>query len=415
MKKLVPKEDRSVPERVGEWEYYTRFPPGANLPMYCRRRCTSTGNKEHSPEEVVLDQNTLVSAGEYCHVEVLKMSLDHRWLAFTLDRTGDERFTLHFKDLSNGQLLKTSIPDVVNVEWVQSNESTLNIHDDDDDNNNNSDNNSVASPCLSGDSQSPSHHDGVRYWVYYTVADALHRPWRVCRYELGTDPQCAEVVWEERNPQFFVDLVRTKDRTCLTLNSNSKQTSEVWLLEVQRNPCASPILVWPRVPGTECYVEHRADVYWLITNHSGAVNYKIMCVDANALRQSSSPSSSIVTIWREVVPHRPTVKIVDIDLFRDWLVLFERDQGLPNIRVIDLRRLDAASSSSSLNALHPEVSHSVQLPDSLCHIEPGINLVQTHRHKHTFSSFFYFPLLCPLRSDISCLQIIKRLRSSDFL
>jgi oligopeptidase B len=369
LKQLVPTEDRSVPERIGQWEYYMRFPPGSNLPLFCRRRCRDSDRSEQtapSDEEVILDQNNLVGPGEFCHVEVLKVSRDHRWLAFTLDRSGNERFTLYFKDLRSGQLLPTSIPDVANVEWVQSNEATQ-LEDD-----------SLSTDICANNEQFTTAHfsenASVRYWVYYTVVDALRRPWRVCRYELGTDLRGAEVVWEERDPQFFVDIVRTKDRTCLTLNSNSKQTSEVWLLEVQRDPCGTPILVWPRVPGTECYVEHRADAYWLITNHAGAINYKIMSVSADALRHSSA--AAVSTAWREVVPHRSSVKIVDLDLFRDWLVLFERDNGIPNIRVIDLKRLDvaAAASSSVVNALHPSVSHSVQLPDSLCHVEPGINL-----------------------------------------
>ena len=106
----------SIPERIGEWEYYSRLEEGFNFPLFCRRKVVSIGIECN--EEVILDQNQLCSGKDFMQLGTVKVSSDHNLLAFTVDPVGDETFSATIKDLRNGQII---IDDIIvgvnNVEW----------------------------------------------------------------------------------------------------------------------------------------------------------------------------------------------------------------------------------------------------------------------------------------------------------
>lgn len=81
------------------------------------------------------------------------------------------------------------------------------------------------------------------------------RAHQVYRRVLGTAPTEDVLVYEEPNPQWFVDVSLTKDNQLITINSNDRVSSEVRILDSSR-PFEAPALVHPREPGVQYFVEH---------------------------------------------------------------------------------------------------------------------------------------------------------------
>ena len=103
MKGRIKETDLSVPERVGNYYYYSRTEAGKQYPILARKK----GNLA-APEEVMLDENVAAGSSKYFRVGVTKVSPNDRFLAFTLDTTGGERYTLVVKDLTTGEMLAGS-------------------------------------------------------------------------------------------------------------------------------------------------------------------------------------------------------------------------------------------------------------------------------------------------------------------
>ncbi len=277
----IKETDLSVPVQRDDWFYYSRSEQGSQYPIFCRKH----GSLE-AAEETILDINTLAVGHDYYDVGCVAVSPDHRLLVYGEDTDGSETYRLRVKDLADGTLLGVDIGNsAADVEWCN-------------------------------DSRT----------FYYTVLDAAKRPYRVLRHSLdaaGAD----RLVFEEPDESFFVHLEQSKDRRQLYIELGSHVTSEVYLLDAD-DPAAQPVLFQPREHGVEYSVEHRAGELWVLSNRD-AVNFRLFRVALDRYRECSA--------WREYVAHRPEVKLEAFELFRDYLVLYLRDQGLLKIRVIDLR------------------------------------------------------------------------------
>lgn len=156
-------------------------------------------------------------------------------------------------------------------------------------------------------------------------------------------------VYEEQDDGFFVDVSQTKDGAFVLINCNSKNTSEIYALE-STDARAEPRLLRAREPGTAYFADHASDRFFIVTNADQAANYKIM-------------TSLTGEQWTVFLPESPDVKIEDVDLFRDFLVLYERVASVPRIRVCPLNDPQGVES------------HFVPLPakHEICRISPGVN------------------------------------------
>ncbi|OEO32875.1 peptidase S9 [Devosia insulae DS-56] len=273
------KEDESgIPSADGPWAYNSRMEEGKQYPILVR---TLRGGGD---EQVLLDCN--VEAGEeYFGFGGGDHDPSHRLLAWSADRQGSEFYTLHIRDLATGKDTGEVIEDV------------------------------AGGGVWSADSSA----------IYYSEYDDNHRPFRVRRHVLGTPQADDEIVYEEKDPGFFVGVDETLSRNYIVIDAHDHQTSEFWLIDTRTG--GAPKLVSPRLTDREYDVEDRDGVFYILTNADGAEDFKIVTVAAD------NPAAEN---WIDLVPHRPGVLILDIILLSHHLIRLERSEGLPRIVVRNL-------------------------------------------------------------------------------
>ncbi|GLQ55019.1 S9 family peptidase [Devosia nitrariae] len=275
----MKEDDSGVPTPHGPWAYNSRMLEGKQYPLIVR------APRDGGEEQVLLDCN--VEAGEaYFGFAGAEHDFSHRHLAWAADRAGSEYYDIVIRDLKTGK----DGPEVI-VE-------------------------TAGGYVWSNDSKA----------IYYTEYDENHRPFRVRRHEIGTPQQADTIVYEEKDPGFFVGVGRTQSDRFIVIDAHDHQTSEVWLVDAGTG--GEPRLVAPRVVEREYEVEERGGLLYIRTNADGAEDYKIVTAPVEA------PGSEN---WSDLVPHRQGVLILDIGVIANHLIRLERFEGLPRIVIRDLR------------------------------------------------------------------------------
>jgi oligopeptidase B len=273
----IKQTDTNVPYHLGDYFYYTRTEEGKQYPIFCRKR----GSLD-AKEEITLDVNALAQGQKFMSVGAYSVSDDGNLLAYTTDSTGYRQYTLHVKDLRNGQLLTENIERVDNVAWARDNKT-----------------------------------------VFYVTEDAVtKRSDKFFRHTVGTG--ASDLIYEEKDELYDIYTYRTHDRAYICVESESKLTTEVRCL-ASDHPADAPRIVLPREENHKYYVDHRGDLFYIRTNKN-AKNYRLVTAPV------ADPS---VKNWKEIVAHRADVKLDDVDLFADNLVLTEREKGLTKLRVVN--------------------------------------------------------------------------------
>ena len=299
----IKETDLTVPYRDDGYFYYTRTEKGKQYTIYCRKK----GSLE-AAEEIYLDVNALAEGERFMSVAQRKVTDDGRVLAYTTDNTGFRDYTLHIRDLTTGKDLPEKVARVSSTAWAADNKT-----------------------------------------LFYTTTDPAKRSYRVWRHTLGADPKTDVLIYEEKDERFGVRAWRTLSGTYLMFPSGSHTTSEVRFLSAA-NPTGSPLLIAPRVQDREYAVDHRGDLFYILTNDQGRNNRLVTAPVADPR----------VDNWKELVPHRKDVMLSDIDLFADWAVLSEREDALPRLRVMNLKT--GASSR-------------VDFPEAIYYVSMGNNRV----------------------------------------
>ncbi|HEY0021725.1 MAG TPA: S9 family peptidase [Longimicrobium sp.] len=277
----IRQTDLSVPDRIGPYYYYSRTEEGKQYSVLARKRGSLDAR-----EEVILDLNQMAEGKRYFSLGAYSISPDHRLVAFSVDTTGAEHFTIMVKNLETGEILPDRIEDVsFGATWAADNRT-----------------------------------------LFYTKTDEAQRPDRVFRHTLGTDRATDVLVFHEPDVLFRVGISRTKDNRYMILSTGSYTSSEVRVAPADRP--TEFRLVAARERDHIYSVSHQNGRFLIRTNVGGANNFKLMeAPESNPSRAS----------WREVVPHRETVLLDGFDVFRDHLVLFERTNALRQIRVRNIR------------------------------------------------------------------------------
>jgi oligopeptidase B len=276
----IKESDLSVPTREDGWLYYTRTEAGAQYPIFCRRL-----DRRDAPEEVLLDLNQLAAGHAYFRMGAFEVSPDHRLLAYSADTTGAESFTLFVKDLATGELF----PEMIEG----------------------------ASPSAAWANDSRT--------LFYVLLDEVRRPSRLFRHTLGTPPTEDALVHHEPDDAFFLDIHRTRSRRFLVLELASHSTSEARYLSADE-PAGELRLIEPRRPGIEYSVTHHGDRFYIVTNDSAA-NFRLVAAPV------ASPGREH---WTPVLPYRPEIKLDAAEAFERYLVVWERTEGLRQLRVLEL-------------------------------------------------------------------------------
>ncbi|MDH5606281.1 MAG: S9 family peptidase [Anaerolineae bacterium] len=283
MKARIKEDDESAPVRHGDYFYYTRTETGKQYPYYCRK----PGSLD-APEEILVDQNALAEGKTFCRMGAFRVSPDHQKLAFSIDPDGTEKCVIYIKDLNSGKLYPEEIPNTAGnvyrqtgIEWANDNQT-----------------------------------------FFYTVRDKALRPYKIFKHLLGTDPAQDELAFHEEDETFVLVLRKSRSQSYIFAISVSTITME-WSILLADQPQDSFQVFEPRKRGHEYTIEHLGDRFF-ITSNEEALNFKLMETPVkDTLRKN----------WSEIIPHRKNVLIEGIDAFRDHLVLYERKDGLQQIRI----------------------------------------------------------------------------------
>ena len=269
--------DLSVPYRKGDYYYYSRTEEGKAYPIYCRKQ----GSLDAS-EEVLLDQNELAKGHEYFSLGVFEVSPNHQLLAYSVDTSGAEQYTLFFLDLTTFQLYPERITETYfSLAWGNDNRT-----------------------------------------VFYTKVDATNRPFQLFRHTLGFTVESDVLIHYEQDDAYFLDVSKTRSEAYILMNLNSKVTSEIHYLDA--NNCSSSFqVIHPRTSGMEYKVEHHTDDFYIVTNDE-AINFKLIKAPV------ASPSKQN---WQTIIHHRDDVMLSGVSAFAEHLVIYERQAGLPIARV----------------------------------------------------------------------------------
>ena len=289
IKARTQESDLSVPVRKGDWWQYARTVEGQQYAVHCRRAVRpgevipplAEDGQPLDGEEVLLDGNELAAGAGFFALGAYQPSPDWRWLAYSTDFSGDERFTIRIKDLATGALLPDEIPGTYyGCAW-----------------------------SLDGSA------------LFYVTVDDAWRPYRVWRHRIGTPADQDVMVFEEADQRFHVSVGSTRSERYIVIHSASVLTSEVWLLDAAA-PEGEFTVVTPRRQGLDYSVDHAGDRL-LILHNDHAENFEIATAPLSAPRD-----------WTPLVPHRADTRLLGMAAFADFIVVYFRRDGLTGLRVL---------------------------------------------------------------------------------
>jgi oligopeptidase B len=298
----IKQTDLTVPYRMDGYFYYSRTETGKQYTIYCRKK----GSLD-AVEQVLLDLNEMAKGEKFMAVGDRDITDDGKLLAYTTDNTGFRDYTLHIKDLATGKVLPETVMKTSSVAWAADNKT-----------------------------------------LFYTVDDAAKRAYRLYRHALGADPKTDALLYEEKDEMFRVGVFRTRSKAYLMLEVGS-HTADEWRMLPADKPMGEWKLVAAREKEHEYGVDHRGDLLYIRTNSGGCRNFRVVTAPVADPRREN---------WKEIVPCREEVMVSGLELFSDHMVLMEREDGLPRIRITDL-----ASGAS----------HRVEFPEAVYAVFPEAN------------------------------------------
>jgi oligopeptidase B len=280
MKARIKEDDESVPYLYNGYYYITRFEKGKEYPIFSRKKGSLTAK-----EEIMFDCNEMAKGKAYFKLSGLNVSEDNKLVSFATDETGRRIYTLQVKNLETGEILADKIPNV-NGESVWANDNKT---------------------------------------LFYSTKDKKTlRSDKIHKHILGTDAKKDELVYYEKDDTFTVYVAKTKSKKFIVIGSTSTLTSEFQTLNANE-PNGKFKVFQPRVRGLEYNISHYNDHFYIVTNKDKATNFKVMKTPDNATASSN---------WVDVIPHDEKVLIEGIEIFKNYLVVEERSNGLNKIRIM---------------------------------------------------------------------------------
>lgn len=280
MKARYKKDDESLPYFFNEYWYMVRYEAGKEYPIFCRKYKTLDNE-----EEIILDVNILAEGEEFFEVANVAVSPNNELASFSLDNVGRRIYTLNFKDLKTGEI----ISDIIE--------------------------NTTGKAVWANDNQH----------VFYIIKDESLRAYKVYRHKLGTDTSEDVLIFHEEDETFDVNVFKTKSMEYIFMASSSTISDEHHFIPAD-NVFAEWKVIQPRIDDLEYSVEHYGDEFYIITNIDDATNFKIV---------KTKIENCGMEFWVDVIPHRDEVLLEGFEIFKDYLVLEEREKGLLQIKIIE--------------------------------------------------------------------------------
>ncbi len=280
MKGRIKEDDESVPYLYNGYYYITRFETGKNYPIYSRKKEIFTAK-----EEILFDCNQLAKGNPYFQLGGLSISPDNKLAIFSVDTVGRRIYTIQVKNLETGKILSDKIEKVTgSAVWANDNKT-----------------------------------------IFYSSQDEITlRSDKIFKHKLGTNQADDLLVYFEKDETFNVEIAKSKSRKYLAIEAQSTLTTEYRILEAD-NPDGEFRIFQKRVRGLEYSINHYGDSFYIMTNKDKATNFKLM----KTLEITTSKEN-----WIEVIPHRADVLLEDIEIFKNFLVVEERFNGLNKIRIM---------------------------------------------------------------------------------
>jgi oligopeptidase B len=280
MKSRIKEDDSSVPYFYNGYYYITRFETGQDYPIFSRKK----GSLE-APEEIMFNCNEMAKGFAYFKLGGMSVSPDNQFVSFATDTVGRRIYTIQIKNLHTGEILNDKIPNVTGGSVWANDNATL----------------------------------------FYTKQDEVTlRSDKVFRHKLHTDSKEDILIYEEKDETFNVSVSKEKSRKYIVIGCGSTLTSEYRILNSD-NPDGEFQVFQSRVRGLEYSISHYEDHFYILTNKDKATNFKLMKTPENATGKKN---------WVDVIAHRHDVLLEDIEIFRDYLVVEERSNGLNHIRIM---------------------------------------------------------------------------------
>ena len=275
----IKKDDESVPYFSNGYFYYTKYEPGKEYAINCRKKGTLD-----SDEEIILDQNILADGKDYFAVGGWSVSPNNEWLAYSTDYVSRRIYTVHFKNLLTGETIQNAIS------------------------------NSSGSVAWANDNRT----------VFYTSKnDVTLLSEKIWRHKLGSDSKSDKMVYHEKDDTFYNGVYRSKSGDYIIIYNQSTLVSDFHILNADK-PDGDFVNFSPREKEHEYSIDHYQDKFYIISNWDAKNNRLMETSEAKTSKKN----------WKEVIPHRDDVHLLDMEIFKDHLVINERKDGLRGLRII---------------------------------------------------------------------------------
>jgi len=280
MKGRIKEDDQSVPVKDNGYWYYTKYVAGKDYAINCRKK----DSMDNPQEEILIDGPAMAAGHDYWALGGIDISDDNQLMCYSEDVVSRRIYNASFKNLSSGQILSDKLEGL------------------------------AGSPVWAADNKT----------VFYVKKDPTTlREFQIWRHTLGTVQDKDVLVFQEDNEEFHCFVSRTKSKKYLVIGSHQTLSNEYRVLDAS-NPNGEFRVIQPRERDLEYSIDHYGDKFYITTNYQ-AKNFRLMECDENSTTKEN---------WKEVIPHREDVLLEGIEIFKDFLVVDERKNGLTQLRII---------------------------------------------------------------------------------
>lgn len=281
MKARIKKDDTSVPYKLNGYWYITRYEKGNDYPIYVRKK-----ESLNSPEEILFNCNQMAKNLAYFNLGSIAISPDNKMAAFTTDTVSRRQYTIQIKNLETGEIYSDKIINTTgSVTWANDNQT-----------------------------------------LFYAMKDEVTlRSYKIFKHKLHTEAKEDVEVYHETDETFNTFVYKSKSRKYIIIGSSSTLSSEYRILNAD-TPNDEFKIFQKRTRNLEYNIAHYKESFYIISNCDGATNYKLLKTSKNSTEKKH---------WEEVIPHRKDVLLEDIEIFKDYLVVNERKNGLNKLRIIN--------------------------------------------------------------------------------
>ena len=279
MKGRIKEDDSSVPYKDNGYYYITSYKTGNQYPIYSRKKDSLEAN-----QEIIFDVNQMAKGFDYYQLGGLNISENNKLVVFATDTISRRQYTLRVKNLETGEIYKDIIENTTGGSvWANDNKT-----------------------------------------IFYTKKNPVTlRGEKIFRHLLGTSASEDVEVFHEKDETFGTYVTKSKSNKFIIIGSYNTVSSEAQFLDAD-NPTGNFNMLQPRVRDLEYSVAHYENDFYLLTNKDSATNFKLMKTPINSSGKEN---------WIDVIPHRKDTLLEDFSIFKDYLILEERSNGLNKIRI----------------------------------------------------------------------------------